>query len=303
MAKKAPQVDIRKLKDDVAEHLKKSRWEKAAEVLEQLVAAEPKDMAQRLKLGDTYRRMDRPQLAIQAYQHVARFFGDEGQLIKAIGAVKIILEIDPRNAEAQKQLAAMNERRIGKVSLVRAEPRKGPPPGADRRTGAIELGGLPGAPTDQGASMGIELDDPLGASTDPGASMEIELPAGAEDEPLELDDGRSIKPPASRSPAARPPPDVSGIGEAELGRGGEEPPISRGAARRRALAPPLPLMDDPELDPDLPPEQPQTLPDDAILTPEPEDLAAAPHDEEVIPSEEFGRQGGPIADLLSSSAE
>src|SRR5439155_1338790 len=60
---------------------------------------------------------------------------------------------------------------------------------------------------------------------------------------------------------------------------------------------------DPELDPDLPPEQPQALPDDAILTPEPEDLAAAPHDEEVIPSEEFGRQGGPIADLLSSAAE
>src|SRR5438270_12542053 len=131
MAKK-PQIDIRGLKDEVAEHLKKSRWEKAAEVLEQLVALEPKDMAQRLRLGETYRRMDQPQLAIQAYQHAAKFFGDEGQLIKAIGAVKIILEIDPRNAEAQKQLAAMNERRIGKVSLVRAEPRKGPPPGAAR---------------------------------------------------------------------------------------------------------------------------------------------------------------------------
>ena len=302
MAKK-PQVDIRKLKDEVAEHLKKLRWEKAAEVLAELAAAEPKDMTHRLKLGDSYRKLDQPQMAIEAYRQAAKFFSDEGQLIKAIGAVKIILEIDPRNAEAQKQLGDMNKRRLGKVSLARIPPTTREPAAADRRTGAIELGGLPGAPTDQGASMGIELDDPLGASTDPGASMEIELPAGAEDEPLELDDGRSIKPPASRSPAARPPPDVSGIGEAELGRGGEEPPISRGAARRRALAPPLPLMDDPELDPDLPPEQPQTLPDDAILTPEPEDLAAAPHDEEVIPSEEFGRQGGPIADLLSSSAE
>src|SRR5947209_15868661 len=62
-------------------------------------------------------------------------------------------------------------------------------------------------------------------------------------------------------------------------------------------------MDDPELDPDLPPEQFQALPDDAILAPEPEDLAAAPHDEEVISSDEFGRQGGPIADLLSGAAE
>jgi len=302
MAKK-PQVDIRKLKDEVAEHLKKLRWEKAAEVLAELAAAEPKDMTHRLKLGDAYRKMDQPQMAIEAYRQAAKFFSDEGQLIKSIGAVKIILEIDPRNAEAQKQLGDMNKRRLGKVSLARIPPTTREPAAADRRTGAIELGGQPGAPTDQGASMGIELDDPLGASTDPGASMEIELPVGAEDEPLELDDGRSIKPPASRSPAARPPPDVSGIGEAELGRGGEEPPISRGAARRRALAPPPSLMDDPELDPDLPPDQPQTLPDDAILTPEPEDLAAAPHDEEVIPSEEFGRQGGPIADLLSSSAE
>jgi len=43
-------------------------------------------------------------MAIEAYRHAAKFFGDEGQLIKAIGAAKIILEIDPRNAEALKQL-------------------------------------------------------------------------------------------------------------------------------------------------------------------------------------------------------
>src|SRR5438132_2150766 len=203
MAKK-PQVDIRKLKDEVAEHLKKLRWEKAAEVLAELAAAEPKDMTHRLKLGDAYRKMDQPQMAIEAYRQAAKFFSDEGQLIKAIGALKIILEIDPRNAEAQKQLGDMNKRRLGKVSLARIPPTTREPAAADRRTGAIELGGLPGAPTDQGASMEIELGDPPGAptdrgasmeielgdppgaSTDPGASMEIELPAGAEDEPLEL---------------------------------------------------------------------------------------------------------------------
>src|SRR5207302_1289130 len=199
MAKK-PQVDIRKLKDEVAEHLKKSKWEKAAEVLAELAAAEPNDMTHRLKLGDAYRKLDQPQMAIEAYRQAAKFFSDEGQLIKAIGAVKIILEIDPRNAEAQRQLGDMNKRRLGKVPLARIPPPTGQPAAAGRRTRAIEL-------------------------------------------------------------------------------------------------------DDPELDPDLPPEQPQALPDDAILTPEPEDLVAALHDEEVIPSEEFGRQGGPIADLLSSSAE
>src|SRR5439155_11549513 len=97
MAKK-PEVDVRKLKDEVAEHLKKLRWEKAAEVLAELAAAEPKDMTHRLKLGDAYRKMDQPQMAIEAYRQAAKFFSDEGQLIKAIGALKIILEIDPRNA-------------------------------------------------------------------------------------------------------------------------------------------------------------------------------------------------------------
>ena len=116
---KTSQVDVRKLKDEVAEHLKRSKWEKAAEVLEQLVAAEPKDMAQQLRLGDTYRRMEQPQKAIESYQRAAKFFSDEGQLIKAIGAVKLILECDPRNAQAQKQLADMNQRRMGNVPLAK----------------------------------------------------------------------------------------------------------------------------------------------------------------------------------------
>jgi CRP-like cAMP-binding protein len=286
MAKKSG-VDIRKLKDEVAEHLKKSRWEKAAEVLVELAAAEPKDMTHRLRLGDVYRKMDQPQLAIDAYRQAAKFFGDEGQLIKAIGAAKIILEIDPRNPEALKQLGDMNKRRLGKVSLAKVPPPAKPPPAADRRPKVIELSDGPNAPSDPLMTTGIEL------------------PPGEEDEPLELDDGRSFKPPASRSAAAdvRRQVETPEIGELELSRGEEQPPLSRGAARRRAIAPPPALADEPELDPELPPQPPQAFPDDAILTPEPEDLAAAPHDEEVIPSDEFGRQGGPIADLLSSSAE
>ena len=80
MAKK-PYVDVRKLKDEVTEFLKKAKWEKAADVLEQLVSAEPKDMSHRLKLGDTYRRMEQIQKSVANYQHAAKFFGDEGQLM------------------------------------------------------------------------------------------------------------------------------------------------------------------------------------------------------------------------------
>jgi CRP-like cAMP-binding protein len=265
MAKK-PQVDVRKLKDEVTEHLKKMRWEKATEVLEQLVAAEPRDMAQRLKLGDTYRRLDQRDRAIEAYQHAAKFFADEGQLIKAIGAVKMILDVDPRNAAAQKQLSDMNERRLGKVSLA---------PGGLKKPVAAPARAVDG---DSSAARG--------------SPAQIELPP-ADDEPLELDDGLPAAPKRGRIVPPRPPPDAT-AGPAR-------------SASMRAAAPPGPApgrrVIELELDPELPPEEPELLPDDAILTPQPEDLVAAAQDEEVIPGEQFGEEGGPIADLLSSGAE
>ena len=116
----SPNVDIRKLKDEVAEYLRKQKHDKAAEVLEQLVRAEPKDMQHRLKLGDTYRRLHIEEKAVTCYQIAAKHFSDEGQLIKAIGAVKVLLEIDPKNELAQRELAEMNNRRMGKPTLEAA---------------------------------------------------------------------------------------------------------------------------------------------------------------------------------------
>src|SRR4051812_29244172 len=196
MSPKKPQVDVRKLKDEVTDFLKKSKWEKAAGVLEQLVEAEPKDMQHRLKLGDTYRRMDQITKSIGSYQYAAKFFFDEGQLIKAIGAVKIILEIDSRNGDAQKQLQEMNERRFGKVIFESTglKPKAGIGAGA-RATSAIEL-----AEADHAAHA-------VGSPPQP------EMPAGDEDEPLELDDGKPSAPkkgvapgPPPRAIAPPPPP-------------------------------------------------------------------------------------------------
>jgi cyclic nucleotide-binding protein len=84
----------------------------------------------------------------------------------------------------------------------------------------------------------------------------------------------------------------------------DEPPPPTPRGKQRAIAPTAPAAQAGiALDPDVPPEQPEALPDDAILTLQAEDLVAAPHDEEVISGEEFVRQTGPIADLLSSDAE
>jgi len=285
---KAPQVDVRKLKDEVAEHLKRSRWEKAAEVLEQLVAAEPKDMAQQLRLGDTYRRMEQPQKAIESYQRAAKFFSDEGQLIKAIGAVKLILECDPRNAQAQKQLADMNQRRMGKLPLA--------------KVGIKSVPAQAAAPARAAKASAIDAASTIRAVDDP---SQIELPPIDEDEPLELDDGRAPSQAAARPRTTKLPPrkakslDLSGGDELEF-----DPPVRAPAARSTPVAPANAGREiDLELDPEVPPPEAEILPDDAILTAEPEDLVAPEHEDEVISREEFGRQGGPIVDLLSSGAE
>jgi CRP-like cAMP-binding protein/tetratricopeptide (TPR) repeat protein len=288
MAKK-PQVDVRKLKDEATEYLKKQKWEKAADVLEQLVTAEPKDMSHRLKLGDTYRRMEQIQKAIANYQHAAKFFGDEGQLIKAIGAVKVILEIDPKNEEAQKQLSDMTERRFSKVTL--------------------ESAGLKGAPRAVGAgaraTSAIELEEASHAANSVAGAMP------GDDEPLELDDG---KPPAKRAPAPAakpivpPPPKAKPAAPAaarkddtdafDLSDAGDELDLDLAvpaAPPKRGAPPPKPPQREEvelDLDPDVKPAAVEALPEDAIL-PEAEDLAVSPDEEEITLDDEIRPAAAP----------
>ena len=338
MAKK-PYVDVRKLKDEVTEFLKKSKWEKAADVLEKLVEAEPKDMSHRLKLGDTYRRMEQIQKSVSNYQHAAKFFSDEGQLIKAIGAVKIILEIDPKNPDAQKQLEEMNQRRFGKVTLESAGLK------APRAIGA-------GAR----ATSAAELADAGAAAHAVGSAIQPQLEASDEDAPLELDDGKPSKAPV-RAPAiapgpppravvAPPPPkpqsyDLSGGDELDLDLAAELPAEMQVKPEKpKPTAPPIiAAPPPPPPPPPKPPEPeeveldlggPEKLPDDAILEPQAEDLAVSADEEEITldepvappqpakpppppppqpakaqpPPPKPGHGGAmPIADLLSSESE
>jgi CRP-like cAMP-binding protein len=175
----SPNVDTRKLKDQVAEYLRKQKYDKAAETLELLIRGEPKDMQHRLKLGDTYRRIGVEEKAITCYQVAAKHFSDEGQLIKAIGAVKVILEIDPKNQMAQRELAEMNDRRFAKPTLESAglKTPKGIGAGA-RGVSEIELAESEKA----AAEIGSLLEE---SSRD----TRFDSPGAEDDEPLELDDG------------------------------------------------------------------------------------------------------------------
>ena len=324
-------VDTRKLKDQVAELLKKSKWEKASELLEQLVRLEPKDMAHRLKLGDAYRRQDHIQKSVASYQAAAKSFADEGQLIKAIGAVKVILEIDPRNEEAQKQLAEMNNRRFAKPTLESAglKPARGIGAGA-RATSAIELaegqhlaGSIAaelsgGAPDDDEP---LELDDgkptpPRRAQPPPAAPaiphrgfqappVRTAAPPAREHEAYELDDGSGALDYDMPAPAAPPQGRPPGAQQKPQTGAQQKPPP--GAQQKPLPRPPPPAKpkagDGDEIAMELGDGEMEPLPDDAILTPSAEDLAARADDEAIALDEDVKPAASAAAGKAASAAQ
>ena len=136
-----PSVDTRELKDSAAEYLQRSKFDRAAEVLEQLVQMEPKEVQHRLRLGDCYRRLKQTAKAIEQYDRAGRHYAAEDQFIKAIAAFKVILDMDARNSGAREQLARMNARRASKATTdgSRLPPRKTRPAAATPEIEAIEL--------------------------------------------------------------------------------------------------------------------------------------------------------------------
>src|SRR5438105_2733087 len=313
-------LDTRELKDAAAGYLKKSKFEKAAEVLEQLVKAEPTEMHHRRRMGDCYRRLDEPERSIDQYQAAARSFAGQGQLIKGIAAVKVILEIDPENEEALQQLGEMNERRMG-GKVAKAAPGVVTPKAISpvaRPATAIEVAEGDAAEQSVGAAIRrhiepIELDDdaperPLTEKVPPAPSRGAQRGAMAD---------RALQPQQEI--------DLEGGEELEL----DDAPRSFKAGRKAIIAPPPPqeIPDVPGEDPDADVEE---LPDDAILSPGPEELAASPEDELIVEAEpeprrpppappkkgapaamrravappiEVSLEPAPIADLLSSDAE
>jgi CRP-like cAMP-binding protein len=221
-------VDTRELKDSAAEYLKKSQFDKAAEVLERLVQSEPKEMQHRLRLGDCYRRLEDTGKAIKQYDTVGRYYADQDQFIKAIAAFKVILEIDPRNAEARKQLSRMNERRLSKDTLDSADLSRGktaPVPAANE-VEAIELPeGDPACmrkvPTQEPPDYGRELvfdDESERFSTGkrskhvtappPPTAFEAAVSAGDEQGEIEELPEGAILEPATERPITRPIADL-----------------------------------------------------------------------------------------------
>ena len=107
---------LRKLKDEAAQLVQKGKLDKALAVYEEVLEADGTDITARLKCGDILRKMGQPDRAIHQYISVARTYAEDGLLLKAIAACKLILEIDPQHTDTQKILADLYAKKTSRGS-------------------------------------------------------------------------------------------------------------------------------------------------------------------------------------------
>lgn len=106
-------ADTRKLKDKAIGLVHKGKLDKALLVYQSIVKADPKDIKIWVKIGDLYRKLSRPEQAIEIYAKAARSFAMNGFLMQAISVNKMILELEPSHQETQQALAELYAKKEG----------------------------------------------------------------------------------------------------------------------------------------------------------------------------------------------
>ncbi|MBI1811692.1 MAG: cyclic nucleotide-binding domain-containing protein [Nitrospirae bacterium] len=80
--------------------VKNKNWQKAVDSLNAILKAEPKNPQVHLKIGDVFQKKGDISRAVSAYQQSAWFLMKDGYTQKALAVFKVILRLDPNNAEA-----------------------------------------------------------------------------------------------------------------------------------------------------------------------------------------------------------
>ena len=94
-----------KLKQDADKEEKAGRFEKAIDLLKQLVADNPKDWNTINRIGDLYGKLNNVKAANEQYAKVAEFYSRDGFYLKAIAVWKKINKNDPTVLEPALNLA------------------------------------------------------------------------------------------------------------------------------------------------------------------------------------------------------
>lgn len=106
---------LRKLKDEAAQLVQKGKLDKALALYEEVLQQDATDITARLKCGDILRKLNQNERAIEQYINVAQVYAEDGLLLKAIAACKLILEIDPQHTDTQKIIADLYAKKSGRA--------------------------------------------------------------------------------------------------------------------------------------------------------------------------------------------
>lgn len=82
--------------------VKNKNWQKAVDSLNAILKAEPKNPQVHLKIGDVFQKKGDMSRAVSAYQQSAWLLMKDGYMQKSLAVFKVILRLDPNNAEAIK---------------------------------------------------------------------------------------------------------------------------------------------------------------------------------------------------------
>ncbi len=101
--------DVSKLRAEASEATASGKYKRALAAYLELERLEPRDAQWSKRSAETYRRLGKDKDAVSAYARAVDRYAQSGFLVQAIAVCKLILQIDPRNDEALRKLAAMNE--------------------------------------------------------------------------------------------------------------------------------------------------------------------------------------------------
>jgi len=99
-----------KLKQDADAAEKVGRFDKAIDLLKQIVQDNPRDWNTVNRIGDLYANLKKPKEANEQYIKVARYFADDGFYLKSIAVWKKVLRNDPSLVEGQLSLGDLYAR-------------------------------------------------------------------------------------------------------------------------------------------------------------------------------------------------
>ena len=101
--------DVRQLREEASEASASGKHKKALAAYLELERLEPRDAQWSKRAAETFRRLGKDKDAIDAYARAADRYAQSGFLVQAMAVCKLILQIDPKNDDALRQISTMNE--------------------------------------------------------------------------------------------------------------------------------------------------------------------------------------------------